>query len=688
MRSGGTVRRVLVGLAVLGLTLVGAPSGTALAASAGSGGVLAAPAQPKATGTPEPSKAAPTEDAGSPASSANTPTSGSAAPTDPAKSTEQQARDEAAAQQAAADAAAEAQARAQAAAEARAARLAVAGQRARAAWDGHGRPDKLIVVRAQSIDLVQNGRLTRQVPRAGGALTMSTLARFVPDDWLSIADGTARLSAAIVLNPVTSLNLGGDVRTVKLAGGPDATDAASIYTGRGRLGLRGVTVTSSDANFGDPLPLGPGRPFIVVSGGGRFDAADSTVSDLGTVPTEQVNRPGVTLGEGSAASIVHTSFLRNSTGLKVDRTTGARLEDVTVSDSAADGLVLRGDTGTTLIGITADRNGANGVLVTGPSTDRAVTAITASQNKAFGVAVLGQTRTAVNGVTTSGNAVGGLRLSFSTEITVNDLTCTDDAIGVYTHVGSGQLNLVRAHITGARRGLQIEKTTRGLTMTDSVVERSSIAGVSVGGHEVQLRNVTVNDSAAGLRVERGASDVTAEGLVLGGGKDGVVALSATKNVVLRNLISDGVGNDAVRSFSPDLKVIGGRISGSSTGIDAGAATTITGTAITEVDQGVRARTNELVRADQIDVSAISAGVNVAAGSHVVLVDSRIDALQAVRGEAQLQGVNQLSLPPLNLLGAIGVPLILLALVLEQIQVFRQRNTNGQRRIPPSLPAQA
>ena len=74
----------------------------------------------------------------------------------------------------------------------------------------------------------------------------------------------------------------------------------------------------------------------------------------------------MTLGENSAATIVRTAFLRNSTGLKVDRTVDARLEAVTVSDSAADGLVLRGDRGTTLIGIKAESNGGNGVLVTGP----------------------------------------------------------------------------------------------------------------------------------------------------------------------------------------------------------------------------------------------------------------------------------------------------------------------------------
>ena len=39
------------------------------------------------------------------------------------------------------------------------------------------------------------------------------------------------------------------------------------------------------------MPAGPRRPFIVVSGGGRFEAVDSAIDDLGTVPTDPAPRP-------------------------------------------------------------------------------------------------------------------------------------------------------------------------------------------------------------------------------------------------------------------------------------------------------------------------------------------------------------------------------------------------------------
>ena len=140
---------------------------------------------------------------------------------------------------------------------------------------------------------------------------------------------------------------------------------------------------------------------------------------------------------------------------------------------------------------------------------------------------------------------------------------------MYTHVGSAGIKLERVRLIGARRGLQVEKTTRDLTISDSTIERASITGVAVGGHEVTLDKLTVNDSATGVRVERGAGEVTAQGLNLSGGDDGFVALTATKGIVLRNLTVDGASRTALRTFSPDLQLVNGRLTGSSTGIDAG-----------------------------------------------------------------------------------------------------------------------
>ncbi len=335
--------------------------------------------------------------------------------------------------------------------------------------------------------------------------------------------------------------------------------------------------------------------------------------------------------------------------------------------------------------VTADRNGGNGVLVTGPSTDRPITGISASGNTLFGVALVGQTGPRADTIVTATNRVGGVRVSQSSDVAISDLTSTGDPIGVYTHVGSARISIDRARITGARRGVRMEKTTRGLTITASTITGASITGISVGGHELTLNQTTVADSAAAVRVEKGAGEVTADGLTVTGGQQGIVALPATRNVVLPGLGAHGVGRAALRTFSPELQVIGGYIGGSTTGIDAGAATTITGGTIDEVDQGIRARSPNLVDIDDVDISALSVGINVAPGSPVRLAGSHIDALEAVRGELTQDGANDLSLPPLTLIGAIGLPLILLTVILDQIRVVRGRGIAGNgRRTPPDV----
>jgi hypothetical protein len=97
-----------------------------------------------------------------------------------------------------------------------------------------------------------------------------------------------------------------------------------------------------------------------------------------------------------------------------------------------------------------------------------------------------------------------------------------------------------------------------------------------------------------------------------------------------------------------------------------------------------------VTTENLAIDAVSVGLNIADGTPIVLTNSRVHALEAVRGVLgeQANG-NDLSLPAINLLGAIGVPLIILALFLEGMHSLRQRRYGGtNRHLPPSLPATA
>jgi len=310
-------------------------------------------------------------------------------------------------QQAAARAARE-QAQARAKAAKRAAQLARAGQRAQLMWETRGRPTRMVIVRPDAIDLVTDGRLTRRMPRRAGDLTLTALNRVLPKAWLSITNGTAELAAAVVLTPRVTLDIGAEVTLLKLAGGAALSDAAALYTGGGRLVLHGVTVTSADPAAQQPMPASAGRPFIVVSGGGRLEATDATISDLGTTETDPQVRPGFQFNIGSSGSLVRTTFLRNSTGLQLVESQDVRLEDVTVSESVGDGLVLTNNHGTTITRVRAVRNG---VRVAGAKLDHPITGITTAGNGRFGIAAIRLAEAHIDGVTTSGDAAGGLELA-------------------------------------------------------------------------------------------------------------------------------------------------------------------------------------------------------------------------------------------------------------------------------------
>ena len=201
-------------------------------------------------------------------------------------------------------------------------------------------------MRTTSIDSVSGGSLVQRVVRNGPTVSLAALDAAIPASWMTIDGDTARLNATVVLTPATVLDVEG-VKTLQLAGGATAADAAILYTGSGRIQLRGVTVTSVDPVSGQPVgPDAAGRPYIVVAGLGSLDATDATISDLGTKPVgDNHGKPASRFGRGSTGSLTGTSLLRDSTGLVLAGSQGVRLQDVTADDSTENGIVLRGDRG-------------------------------------------------------------------------------------------------------------------------------------------------------------------------------------------------------------------------------------------------------------------------------------------------------------------------------------------------------
>ena len=534
----------------------------------------------------------------------------------------------------------------------------------------HVVPAKLVVVRAHSIESVAAGVLVQRTYREGRAVSAAGLAAAVPPGWITLAGDVLRLSAALQLTSGTRFDVDG-VRTLQLAGGDAPQSAAFLATGRGRLRLRGVAVTSIDPLSGRAVaPAAAGRPYLRVSDGGSLVMTDSTVVDLGTPAKPNLpGQPAIMFGRGSTGELTRVAVDRASTGVVLAASQGVRLQQVTVSDATGDGIVLRGDRATALSGIRAERNGHNGVVVSGAPTGRPITGIATVGNRFYGVAVTDQNQTEIGHLTLSHDQAGGLEIDHVSDGNVHDVTVLDAPIGVYVHGNSTSPTLQGIAVSGARIGVLVEKTTAALHLSRSTIDRAHVAGIVYEGRDGVLAAVTVKDSATAVRVEPDSGDVTVDGLHVVGGVDGIVTSIGAPAVVVKDLWADGVGNDAVRNLAPGMLIDGGRIRGGHTGMDLRAATRVTGTQVDLAATGVSVAAGVPVVLGDVRVDAEAVGIAAEPGSAVQLDNSRVHGLEAIRGDVRQNGPNDLSLPPVSVLGAIGLPLILVAILLEFLYLY-------------------
>ena len=413
------------------------------------------------------------------------------------------------------------------------------------------------------------------------------------------------------------------------------------------------------------------------------------MTDLGTKPTGDAQGfPAVAFGRGSTGTLNGVTMQRNSTGISLAASQSVKLQDVTVSESTENGIVLRGDRATVLNGVKAERNGDNGVLVSGDPGVRPITGISTTGNKSYGVSITGQKNVDIHDLTMVGDGLGGLELNRTTDSKVRAVTANNEPYGVFLHVNSVNMQLDGMTITGGRSGIVAEKTTKNLLVTGSTIDSTRVAGIAIGGKGTQIDGLTVKNSRTGVRVERGAGDVNANNVTLIGGDDGLVTSGGSTGVVVKNLTTDGVDN-ALRNLSSGMQITGGTIRGGRTGMDLQAGTTVNGIQVGLTTTGIRARAVEPIALDGVSVDAVSVGVESQPGTAVTLRDSSVHALEAVRGQVTLLGNTDLSLPPLNFLGAIGLPLILLAVMLEVAHLLRSRRIGPTRRVlPPPIPVGA
>ena len=564
----------------------------------------------------------------------------------------------------------------------------------KAAWSRVGEPDRLIIVRAMSVDVVQNGTLVTHTHRAGGTVTVSWLAGALSGNELISMPSrdTAVLSAALLLTSGTNMQIGPGVRRLLLIGGTSPASASWIRCEHATLTMSGVTLSSlragNDAHW-RPVPASwAGRPYVYAAAGGRLDVFGSTISDLGRprpagFPGSATlarllsvsGVAGVTWGKGSTGSAVDARFERNLVGLLLDESVGVRLSHVTVEHAVLDGLLLRGDRATMLRDVVSRSNGGSGVIISGPGT-RHVAGLRATGNAAAGVKAVTQTGLVLTGVKTAADLGGGVRLVGCVRCTVNGLEAVGDHRTALTISGaSHDVSVIGAHLDGGQTGIAVTAGTRAVTLRGAVVTGFSRSGAEVAATDVRLLSSRISGSPVGVRVYGPAARIQLSGVTVRGGRDGVTVTRTAGAVSLSDVAVIGVSHDGVTSASAALRMSGGQISGGHIGIALLAPAAIAGVDIDSAVIGIHVGSGVKAKVSGVDVVAERDGIKVEVRGRVDLSGSLIRAPIALAGAGYISrdSLTVLSLPPVPWLGFTAIAAVLLAIILQTVHQLRHRS---------------
>lgn len=571
-------------------------------------------------------------------------------------------------------------------------------------WAQIGQPDRLIIIRARSVDVTQDGILLTHIPRAGSIVTIPWLAGVLGSAWISMPNpDTAVLSAALLLSSGTRMQIGPDVRRLLLVGGTARASASWISCEQASLTISGVALSSlraANEAGGQPVPASwAGRPYIYAAAGARLDVSGSTVSDLGApqapppagapgsaTRTRSLSAPGgvavtgVTWGKGSTGSAVNVRFEGNQVGLVLDGSVGVRLSNVTVENSVHDGLLLRGDRVTSLTEVISRSNGGNGIIISGAG-PRHLSGLIAAANAAAGVSAVTQTGLVLTGVRAAADMGGGVRLVGCVRCAVNGLVAVGDQTTALTiSRASDDVSVTGANLNGGQIGISITAGTRAVTLRGAVVTGFNRLGVGVAGTDVSVLWSQISGSLVAVRVYGPAARIQLSGVTVRGGRDGVIVTHTADSVSLSDVTVTGVAHNGVTSASAALRMSGGHIYGGHVGIALLAPAAIVGVDIDRVVIGVHVRTAGVVDASRINVVAGRYGIKADAGARVDLSDSVIRAPIAVAGAGYISrdSLTVLSLPPIPWLGFTAITAVLLAIILQTIHQLRRGSTRAPR----------
>jgi Right handed beta helix region len=370
-------------------------------------------------------------------------------------------------------------------------------------WSREGRPPLLTVIGPDKVLLVENGMVRRSMWPPKGPLSIGWLARELPAQWATYdaATRSARFTSALAVTDGSELDAEpGDVAAVRLG------DGAAVWVSRGTFRAGAVAISSYDPRTGGTLPVtDSARPFIRAGLGARLDFDGTVIAALGNraAPDES----GVTWGRGAMGEASQLTVSGDYTGLRLASSRLVALEDVSISHSAFDGLVLENDSGTTLSGVASTDNGHDGVRLGFGPDRRTLKGVTTSGNQDYGALAVGMAGLTVLGFTSHQDVEGGIRLKQCTSCSVVDPVTNGDRVGVRVDAESRGTSITGGTLSGGDTGVD---TAAALSVSGTAISGASVGLHAAAGAEVRADRVSINALRTGAHLEAGG------GLLLSG----------------------------------------------------------------------------------------------------------------------------------------------------------------------------
>jgi hypothetical protein len=372
-------------------------------------------------------------------------------------------------------------------------------------------PRRRLVLAAQSVDVLLDGREVNRLARPPGVVDIGWLAGRVPAGWLfAPAAGVIRLGAELSLGRGAVLEVGPDTRRLELVGGGDPGASSGVSAHGGSLRLLNTVVVSVDPATGLPVSARlAGRPWLSVGAGGSVDVRGSRVTGLGDAGSGP-RAAGLFLGPGATGSVHGSTFTDDGVGLVAAGTHDVTIDTVTVTGSTSDGVLLRGDTATAVTGLTSTDNGRDGVSLVGGA-GRGLGGLRTERNARYGVRAARVSGLVLRGPRSVDDAGGGVALLGCLGCALDDLGVEGGGLGLDVDDGSGPVQVSGGSVQGAAFGVRMGPTARLVTVDGLTVTGATHVGAALCGHEASLRRAAVASSNIGVEVCADADHATIDG---------------------------------------------------------------------------------------------------------------------------------------------------------------------------------